>query len=69
MGLGPSKEKIRRILERSITNPNMSEQKNLKIEYKYKQTDSMEVEEAPSSGPSTESSETPKMILSLFHKK
>ena len=57
MGLGPSKEKIRRILERSITNPNMSEQKNLKIEYKYKQTDSMEVEEAPSSGPSTESSE------------
>ena len=57
MGLGPSKEKIRRILERSITNPNMSEQKTLKIEYKYKQTDSMEVEEAPSSGPSTESSD------------
>ena len=45
MGLGPSKEKIRRILERSITNPNMSEQKTLKIEYKYKQTESMEVEE------------------------
>ena len=32
MGLGPSKEKILKILEKSITNPNINE---LKIEYKY----------------------------------
>ena len=57
MGLGPSKEKIRRILERSITNPNMSEQKNLKIEYKYKQTESMEVEENTNNMPTAENSE------------
>jgi hypothetical protein len=57
MGLGPSKEKIRRILERSITNPNMSEQKNLKIEYKYKQTESMEVEENTNNMPTSENSE------------
>lgn len=57
MGLGPSKEKIRRILERSITNPNMNEQKNLKIEYKYKQTESMEVEENTTNMPSTDNTE------------
>ena len=45
MGLGPSKEKIRKILERSITNPNTNEQKNLKIEYKINLTESMEAEE------------------------
>mgnify|MGYP004448635109 CR=1 FL=1 len=27
MGLGPSKEKIRKILEKSMTNPNSNEQK------------------------------------------
>ena len=54
MGLGPSKEKIRRILEHSITNPNMNEQKNLKIEYKYKQTDSMDPEENTNSMPQSE---------------
>ena len=42
MGLGPSKEKIRKILERSIQNPNNREQKNLKIEYKYTQEIDME---------------------------
>ena len=35
MGLGPSKEKIRKILEHSITNPISSDQKNIKIEYKF----------------------------------
>ena len=59
MGLGPSKEKIRRILERSITNPNMNEQKNLKIEYKYKQTESMEVEENTTNMPTSDNSENP----------
>ena len=47
MGLGPSKEKIRRILEESMTNPNTNEQKYAKIEYKYKTTDAMDVEESP----------------------
>ena len=45
MGLGPSKEKIRKILEDSMINPNTNEQKYSKIEYKYKQTESMDVEE------------------------
>ena len=45
MGLGPSKEKIRKILERSITNPNTNEQKNLKIEYKFNLKESIEAEE------------------------
>ena len=45
MGLGPSKEKIRKILERSITNPNTNEQKNLKIEYKFNLKESLEAEE------------------------
>ena len=45
MGLGPSKEKIRKILEHSITNPNMSEQKNLKIEYKFDYAGVTEAEE------------------------
>ena len=35
MGLGPSKEKIRKILEHSITNPISSDAKNIKIEYKF----------------------------------
>ena len=35
MGLGPSKEKIRKILEHSITNPISSDPKNIKIEYKF----------------------------------
>ena len=35
MSLGPSKEKIRKILEHSITNPISSDQKNIKIEYKF----------------------------------
>ena len=35
MGLGPSKEKIRKILEHSITNPISPDQKNIKIEYKF----------------------------------
>lgn len=34
MGLGPSKEKIRKILERSIENQNMAPQGNSRIEYK-----------------------------------
>ena len=46
MGLGPSKEKIRKILEKSMTNPNSTEQKNLKIEYKYKQVDGMDLDES-----------------------
>ena len=48
MGLGPSKEKIRKILEHSITNPNMGEQKNLKIEYKFIYAESAEAEDNPS---------------------
>ena len=32
MGLGPSKEKIRKILEKSITDPNSNEQRSIKIE-------------------------------------
>ena len=47
MGLGPSKEKIRKILEKSM-NPNINEQKNLKIEYKYKQNEIMDIEESAS---------------------
>ena len=35
MGLGPSKDKIRKILEKSISNVNSNLQKDLKIEYKY----------------------------------
>lgn len=35
MGLGPSKEKIRRILEKSIENTNWQQQTSLKIEYKF----------------------------------
>ena len=51
MGLGPSKEKIRKILERSIQNPNNREQKNLKIEYKY--TQEIDMEEASSTNTTT----------------
>ena len=57
MGLGPSKEKIRKILEKSMTNPNINEQKNLKIEYKYKQGDGMDIEEAASNQNSSEGSD------------
>ena len=41
MGLGPSKDKIRKILEKSISNINTNEQKDLKIEYKYKNLDNI----------------------------
>ena len=57
MGLGPSKEKIRKILEKSMTNPNANEQRNVKIEYKYKQNDGMDADEATSTSTSTEQSE------------
>ena len=57
MGLGPSKEKIRKILEKSMTNPNINEQKNLKIEYKYKQGDGMDIEEAASNQNNSEGSD------------
>ena len=57
MGLGPSKEKIRKILEKSMTNPNANEQRNLKIEYKYKQNDGMDVEDTTTNSGSNEPSE------------
>ena len=57
MGLGPSKEKIRKILEKSMTNPNSTEQRNLKIEYKYKTGDSMDIDESVSNTTSTEGSD------------
>jgi hypothetical protein len=57
MGLGPSKEKIRKILEKSMTNPNSNEQRNLKIEYKYKQGDGMDIEESASNTTSSEGSD------------
>ena len=56
MGLGPSKEKIRKILEKSMTNPNANEQRNLKIEYKYKQNDGMDVEDTTTNSGSNEPS-------------
>ena len=43
MGAAPNKEKIFQILEQSITNPFINEEKNLRIE--YKQIDSIEFEE------------------------
>ena len=69
MGLGPSKEKIRKILEHSITNPNMSEQKNLKIEYKFDYAGVTEAEENNSTastrgGESRGGSENESFILS-----
>ena len=57
MGLGPSKDKIRKILEKSMTNPNANEQKNLKIEYKYKQNEVMDMDEPNSTSTSTDPSE------------
>ena len=57
MGLGPSKDKIRKILERSITNPNMNEQKNLKIEYKFNLKESLEVEENSTNMTNSESND------------
>ena len=42
MGIGPNKEMIHNILEHSIINSNLNEQKALTIEYKYKQIESME---------------------------
>ena len=35
MGIAPSKKDIKKILENSITNQNISEQNNFKIEYKF----------------------------------
>jgi hypothetical protein len=57
MGLGPSKEKIRKILEKSMTNPNSNEQRNLKIEYKYKQGDGLDIEEAANNTTNAEGSD------------
>ena len=57
MVLVPSKEKIRKILEKSMTNPNANEQKNLKIEYKYKQNDGMDMDETNTTTNSAEQSE------------
>ena len=36
MGNLPSQKKIRKILENSITNLNINDQKDIKIEYKFK---------------------------------
>ncbi len=59
MGLGPSKEKIRKILEKSINNQNINTQsiQNLKIEYKYKQGEGMDIEETVSNTSSSEGSD------------
>ena len=38
MGIGPNKSKILKILEKSVTYPNINEQRNLKLEY-YKLND------------------------------
>ena len=46
-----------KILEKSMTNPNINEQKNLKIEYKYKQGDDMDIEEAAFNQNSSEGSD------------
>ena len=40
-----------------MANPNINEQKNLKIEYKYKQGDGMDIEEATSNQNSSEGSD------------
>ena len=59
MGLGPSKEKIRKISEKSINNTNINSQslQSLKIEYKYKQGDGMDIEETVSNTSSNDGSE------------
>ena len=49
MGLGPSKRNIIKILENSITNINISEQKNFKIEYKFNYNEFLTEEENSSS--------------------
>jgi len=49
MGLGPSKKKIIKILENSITNIKISEQKNFKIEYKFNFSEYSSEEENSSS--------------------
>ena len=49
MGLGPSKKKIIRILENSITNLKICEQKNFKIEYKFNYNEYSSEEENSSS--------------------
>ena len=69
MGLGPSKEKIRKILEHSITNPISSDQKNIKIEYKFDYSGAAaEAEEnsnaAPRSGENKGGAEGDSFILS-----
>ena len=45
MGLGPSKEKIHKILEESVANPYSNEQKYLRLEYHYKEDLLIEEEE------------------------
>ena len=42
MGLGPSKEKINKILKMSREYPNYDEQKNIRIEFKYTQSEKEE---------------------------
>ena len=43
--MGAGQNKIRKILECSIKEPNLNEQKNIKLEYKYQKTELMDVEE------------------------
>ena len=49
MGIAPSKKDIKKILENSITNRNISEQNNFKIEYKFNYNEYSSVEENSSS--------------------
>ena len=62
MGLGSSKEKIRKILEKNINDQNINTQslQNLKIEYKYKykQGVGMDNEETVSNTSSLEGSDS-----------
>ena len=49
MGLGPSKGDIKKILENSITNLNINQQKDIRIEYKFNYLNSENVQPKPSS--------------------
>ena len=49
MGIAPSKKDIKKILENSITNRNISEQNNFKIEYKFNYNEYSSEEENSSS--------------------
>ena len=49
MGLGPSKGDIKKILENSITNLNINQQKDIRIEYKFNYLNSENVPPKPSS--------------------